>query len=174
MNTPMNPIVTPPGFDPSSGECDTDLFRLMFPEFADETKYPDAMIQVYWDIAHTFISPVDCPCQLLNGKALGYAGYLMTAHLMWLATQSSSPSGGSGGSSSAGGTAGGIVTSASIGEVSVSMAQPPFKSGWDYWLNQSPYGQQLLALLRIVSVGGTFVGGLPERTGFRKVGGVFW
>lgn len=161
---------TPPAFDPSSSECDVALFRALFPAFADPVAYPDIMIETYWSVAYTFISPVDCPCQMLNGKALGYSGYLMTAHLMWLAAQ-----GITGGSTTDnGGSAGGVVTSASIGAVSVTMAQPPFSNGWDYWLNQSPYGQQLLALLKVVSVGGTSVGGLPERTGFRKIGGVFW
>jgi hypothetical protein len=148
---------------------DLPLFRVMFPMFADTKAYPDALIAMFYGVAGNFISTVDCPCNILNGESLQYALYCMTAHLMYLTY----PPGGTDDGMGVGG-GGGFVTSASIGEVSVSVAQPPMKDGWEFWLGQSPFGQQLWALLSLKSVGGLYVGGLPERTGFRKVGGVFW
>jgi hypothetical protein len=53
------------------------------------------------------------------------------------------------------------------------MQAPPAANAWQYWLNTSPYGMQLLALLQAKGVGGLYVGGLPERDAFRKVYGVF-
>ncbi len=87
----------------------------------------------------------------------------MTAHLVWsdyLIRQ--------------GQTTAGMVTGATVSKVSVSITPPPSASAWQFWLSTSPYGLQLWAFLNIKSAGGAYVGGLPERTAFRKVGGVFW
>lgn len=151
------------GFDP-------DVFRKQFPEFSDPTKYPDAMLQLYWDTATMFMATEDCPCAILQGPRRVAALNMLTAHLLALA-QSRLPveEGGSGT-----GGQGGYETSASIGDVSVSNMAPPAKDGWQFFLTQTPYGQQLWALLSLLAVGGVSYGGLPERQGFRKVGGVFW
>ncbi|MNJ79317.1 hypothetical protein D3C77_772930 [compost metagenome] len=44
---------------------------------------------------------------------------------------------------------------------------------WSYWLGMTPYGMQLMALLKVCTGGGLYVGGLPERAAFRSVGGIF-
>lgn len=149
-------------FDPAK-------FRAMFPAFSDDTVWTDELLTTYYEMASEFISKDECPCRILRGKSLELALYLMTAHIAMLLNPEPDAAGGGGG----GATAGGIVTSASIGAVSVSIAAPNSKNSWDYWLNQSPYGQQLLALLSMKGVGGIYVPGLPERLGFRKVGGTF-
>ncbi len=154
---------------------DVDRFRKEFPAFADETVWPTETLEIYWGIASDFISTGDCPCNILNNGSLQFAYDLMTAHIATLlAVPAGGSSGGGGGSSEVPGGGSGVVTSASIGAVSVSMMQPPAKDMWQFWFAQTPYGQQLLALLQIKGVGGLYVGGLPERLGFRKVGGVFW
>lgn len=144
-------------------------FRKMFPAFADTTVWPEEMLSMYWDMAAEFISPAWCPCRMLNGGALQLALDMMTAHIATLMNPQAAEGGAAGVP-----TGGGIVTSASIGAVSVGVAAPPTKDMWEYWLGQTPYGQQLLALLKVKAVGGFYVGGLPERAAFRKVGGVFW
>lgn len=143
---------------------DIDKFRLQFPEFADPAKYPDATLQAFWDMATVTMGAEDGP--LLCGPSLQLGLELMTAHMLkllaiWQAN---------GGGSSSGG---GIQTGATIDKISVTFAAPPFKNGWDFYLSQSPYGSQLLFFLRAKSAGGFYVGGLPERRGFRKIGGVF-
>lgn len=85
----------------------------------------------------------------------------MTAHLTQLSTMA------------AAGQATGVGQSATVGAVSVSMVPPPIKSGFQYWLASTPYGMQLWALLNVKGAGGLYVGGLPEKTAFRKVGGIF-
>ena len=146
-----------------------DNFVAKFPVFADPVAWPPAFLESCWDMACTFINIAECPCSTsgMKGPVVQNSLDLMTAHI---ATLLGSPTA----SSNDEGTGGGIVQSASIGAVSVSMLAPPAKDAWQWWMNQTPYGQMLLALFSIKSVGGFYVGGLPERLGFRKVGGVFW
>lgn len=140
-------------------------FRKQFPAFADTTKWPEPTLQMYWDMATEFISTDSCPCRNLSGSSLQLAIDLLAAHL---ATLFGSPSTGV-----EAGAQGGPVTNASIGSVSVGIMAPPVRDEWGFWLSQTPYGQQLLALFKVKSVGGFYVGGLPERSAFRKVGGTF-
>jgi hypothetical protein len=71
------------------------------------------------------------------------------------------------------GNAPGVMTGATEGTVSVSLQAPPAKDAFSWWLATTPYGAQLRALLLARSAGGFYVGGLPERAAFRKVGGIF-
>ena len=145
-------------------------FRQLFQAFANVVTWPQATLQMYWNVASDYISTKDSPCNMLNGASLQLALDLMCAHI---ATLFSNDANNVAAGESPGQTSG-IETSASIGAVSVSTLPPPVKDAWDYWLNQTSYGQQLLALLKIKSVGGFSVGGLPERQNFRKTGGVFF
>lgn len=142
---------------------DVALFRQQFPEFANDTTYPDAMIQMYWDIATEYVYSWD-NC-VISGTKLNYSISLMTAHLMRLYV--------SGSNSTNSGGAAGVVQNATQGSVSVGLVPPPIKDGWYYWLNETPYGQALIALLKTVTALGFYVGGLPERYAFRKVGGFY-
>lgn len=141
------------------------IFRTMFPQFADPTLFPDLLIQGQFNLATGFISPWP-NCGGMSVEVQTTALYLMTAQLLYL-----------GNIIAAGGSytgAAGVVTQAKIGDVSTQLAPPPYGSSeWRYWLNLSPYGQQLLALLEIQGVGGMYIGGLPERSAFRRVGGGF-
>lgn len=148
-------------------QYDDASFRAQFPEFSNTTDYPEAMISGFWDVATMFISDSDNPCSILNGNARRGALNMLTAHLMTLSAQQTQ------GPAGAGQSQGGYETSATIGDVSVGRMAPPTKNGFQFWLTQTPYGQQLWALLALKAVGGWSVGGLPERKGFRKVGGVF-
>lgn len=145
------------------------LFRQQFPEFADTTKYPQALVSMYWATGQEFISTSDSPCNALNGSSLALALNYMAAHLLALGLQAAAAGPGGPGSSQSG-----FVTSATIDKISVQTLAPPAKDGWQWWLAQTSYGQALWALLKVKSVGGMTIGGLPERTGFRKIGGVFW
>lgn len=137
-------------------------FRAMFPVF-DELD--GSTIQLWVEVAAEFLTS----SWALNGKRYETALKLMTAHLIHCNHKKDDPylREGSGGSEV------GIVASASEGSVSVSFATPPTKNAWQHWLASSPYGLQLWALLKQISAGGFYVGGLPERKAVRKVGGVF-
>lgn len=157
------------GQDSTDTYNDSD-FRTRFPEYADINQYPYSTLKMYWGIATDFISQQACPCRVLNGDSLKYATYLMQAHLLYLGTQRVQQM-----LVGAGGTQGGFKTSATIDKVSVQYLAPPMDpgAGYQWWLCQTPYGQQLWALLDILAVGGFAVGGLPERSALRKVGGLF-
>lgn len=141
---------------------DLAAFRARFPQFADETAFPDATIEGQFDLATCYVSPdtygdmsEHCRTQAL---------YLMTAHLLALGVIIAS-----------GNYTGqpGIVINSRVGDVQVQLQPPPERGQWRYWLNLTPYGTQLVALLDAQAVGGFFVGGLPERAAFRKVAGIF-
>jgi Protein of unknown function (DUF4054) len=147
------------------------LFRTQFPEFADTTAYPAASIQVFWTMATVFIGASGCPCGALSGDALTLALNYMTAQLYTLSQmQTSAVAEGQ----APGQNLGGFETAATIDKVSVTVLAPPASDMWEWWLAQTPYGQALLALLKVLAVGGFSVGGLPERRAFRKVGGIFF
>jgi hypothetical protein len=141
---------------------DITVFRQLFAEFASATVYPDAILQARWDNeAISYVS--DENCGSLTGTKRAFAIQLMLAHILRLnAIIAAGP-----------GSLTGVVTGATIDKVSVTLQPPPGKDAWLFWLNQTPYGQQLAALLSAQSAGGFYIGGLPERAAFRKVGGLF-
>lgn len=140
-------------------EFDVDQFREAFPAFADETTYPDATLQMYWDTATCYVSNEDYGC--LTGDCRRQAINLMTAHLCTISTMVQS------------GKTPKFVQSSTIDKVSVSVTPPPNKDQYSWWLSLTPYGAQLQALLGANIAGGLYIGGRPEKAAFRKVGGFF-
>lgn len=137
-------------------------FRAGFPQFADPTAFPDAKLQAHFDLATTYVSADTYGDMTVAART--YVLDLMTAHLLALGViiangnYSGQP---------------GIVSASRVGDVHVQLQPPPAKDQWAWWLNTTPYGAQTVALLQAQSVGGFFVGGLPERSAFRKVAGIF-
>jgi len=146
----------------SSIAFDVAVFRAWFPQFANATTFPDLTLQTDFDLGTAYVS--DSPCGRMPVAARTQALYLMTAHLAALDVIIS-----------ANGYTGqpGIVEAATIDKVQVTLQPPPARGQWRWWLQLTPYGSRLVALLDAQSVGGFFVGGLPERAAFRKVGGGF-
>lgn len=124
-------------------------FRNLYPQF---NSVPD-------DTVNSVAQQADC--YLSSTCADDCAIYLLVAHMLQLQQNQTN------------GLPGGQVTSASIDKVSVTVAAAPGTTSYTYWLNSTPYGQQLAALLARCSAGGFYVGGLPERAAFRSVGGIF-
>ena len=131
---------------------DLTSFRERFTAFSDETTYPDATIQTTWDTATIYVSNVANDC--FTSDKLELALQQMTAHLLTL--QDSIKDGGMTGT----------VTSSTIDKVSVTLLAPTNYTEFEFWLNQTPYGQQLLALLSTVCAGGFYVGGSAPRLAY--------
>ena len=132
---------------------DLSAFRTAYPVF---DSVPDATVQAAATSALCLIGQDGCDCDVHQWQ-------LMVAHLLYIQGQVATGNGNAG-----------AVTSAAIDKVSVAFAAPPFgTSAYKFWLFKSPYGGQLLAMLDRCSKGGVYVGGLPERSAFRSVGGVF-
>lgn len=144
-------------------------FRQQFPAFADETAYSDELIQIWFNAATEYLSEG----WALSGARYDLACQLMAAHLITTAYGGVAPNAqgavaGTGGAQ----VAGGPITSATEGGVSVSFAPPPVKTAWQQWLAGTSYGLQLWALLRLAGAGGIYIGGLAERSAFRRAFGV--
>lgn len=141
---------------------DVTTFRLLYPAFANPTTFPDNYLTAQFGQAKAYITPYDN--EWTSGDLLQTALNLMTAHLtqinVILAANGVTPTLG-------------VLQSATIDKVTVSNVPPPIKNGWQYWLSTTPYGAQLWALLKTVAGAGPYLGGLPERAAFRKVGGYF-
>ena len=141
---------------------DVAAFRLMFPEFA-ATPPNDATLTLNWATATVYISDRDYGCAMLNGKARVLALNQLTAHITKLAALI------------AAGETPAVESAATIDKVSVTVAPPPVKNQFSWWLLTTAYGAALLALLQGKTAGGFYTGGgaAPERGGFRTAGGVF-
>lgn len=119
---------------------DVAAFKLAYPAF---NTVDNAVLQGYWNSATCFVSPLNFGW--LYGACRQQAINLMTAHLAALAALI------------AGGETPQVLTSAQVDKVSVGMEPPPSTNQWGWWLNTTPYGMQLNALLQAKSVGGLYV-----------------
>lgn len=122
--------------------ADIATFRLRFPEFEDETLYPDPRIQLFLDDA--IITMGDNETRWNNRYNLAQS--YLAAHLLSMGTNTEA---GAGESSS------GIIASKSAGGVSVSFSSTnqADKSDMDAWLLSTAYGQQYLLLRNSIFVG---------------------
>lgn len=133
-------------------------FRALFPAYASPTLYMTSAIQLWWNSSTAYLSDKYCGPRwgaltlAQQTLALNY----MTAHLLYINSQAGMNQDT------------GLITAASIDKISVSIQPPPELNQWQWWLNQSPYGKQLLALLQIATVGGRFFNPVPTFTAFRR------
>lgn len=146
---------------PSIFLFDPTAFKVEFPAFSADPPYSDAYLQMFWDIAINYIS--NCNYGSLNDGSRLEALNLMTAHLLQLSVLV------------AAGQTPQVVSSSAIDKISVGLVPPPVanRSYFLWWLSTTPYGMKLAALLGIFAVGGFMIGGLPEKSAFRKIGGIF-
>lgn len=125
---------------------DASEFRSQFSAFQCSPAYSDSALQMYFDTASLYISNrYRSWCNYLNPAQRKQALYLMTAHLAAISQKAQS------------GQSVGILTQGSVDKVSVTVAPPPAPNQWQYWLQSTPYGQQLLALLQVCAAGGFYV-----------------
>jgi hypothetical protein len=130
-------------------------FKELYPAFSDLT---DTTITNSFNMASMFIeNETNC---YLDEDQLKTVMYMMTAHLLQIQTNTAK-------------NTSGVVTSASIDKVSVTIAEPKNKTEFSHFMNQTPYGTQLLALFKMLAVGGFYIGGRPEVASFRKAGGTY-
>jgi hypothetical protein len=129
-------------------------FFTKFPELATT---PDDSVTMFYDVATSYISAEDYGW--LNGASRGYALELLTAHMINLSCLANNGTG--------------VLISASEGSVNAAFMPPPVKSALSYWLNQSHYGQRLLALLSIKAAGGIYSAGSRVTQSIRKFNGSF-
>lgn len=116
-------------------------FRIRFPEFADNTEYPDARVQIFLDDAQNDLGNDE---SRWNGKYDKAHAYL-AAHLLTVGSKTEL------GESNANS---GAVTSKSAGGVSVSKSVvAKDRSDLDDWYMSTSYGQQFLIIRNLCFVG---------------------
>lgn len=130
-------------------------FIATFNEFSNIEEYPQLTVTSYIEVATSYIPTKNMGS--LKNNARVYAIYLMTAHLLTLRKQIQNNVG------EKGTTQIGFETSASIGDVSVSMQMPNNKNQLDYWFSLTGYGLELRALLSLKACTPTTIGGKFSR-----------
>lgn len=119
-------------------------FRRDFPQFSDDTKYPDAVIEFRLNLAD----------MLIDGSAMGnmfpYLAELFVAHYMVL-NAAGTAAGALGG---AGGATSGVVASKSVDKVSVSYDNSTTLNADAGFWNFSRYGAEFWQLLMLFGYGG--------------------
>lgn len=123
-----------------------DDFLARFPEFGNETEYARSVVQSAGQRAMMHITPSSFGMPLC-GPYRDYALFLMTGHLLTL-DKEDSDDGNDGGPT-------GTPFKATIGSVTVETTKPNTftNDDWNYWLNLTKYGRELLALLDTHALG---------------------
>jgi hypothetical protein len=133
------------------------LFREQFPAFQCTPPISDDLLQLYFANATLYISSNKNQCfGGLNIAQKTQALYLMTAHLTQISRNIAQNQ------------VTGVMTAATVDKVSITLEPPPSENQWQYWLNSTPYGQQLFALLQVVGIGGRYIGASPAISSFRR------
>ena len=132
-------------------------FRALFPAFANPTTFPEELLSQNFTTAglYTQNSPdwlVTCGTNLMLLN-------LMTAHLTQLGIQI------------AANQSSGVLIQAAIDKISIGFQQAVLSNQWQYWLASTEYGKQMLAMLQVQSIGGTYTPGGAGRAGFSGRGG---
>lgn len=145
----MQDVVT---FDPT-------LFRQQYPLFANTSTYPDAILTMNFNLATCYIDPTICGNL---GACRENALYMLTAHITGLNDVIN-------GRGTTAQTF--ILQGSTIDKIQIQATPQPGLNGFNYWLGQTPWGQQLRALLTVRSTAGYYIGGSPERSAIRNVSG---
>lgn len=125
-------------------------FRILYPEFADKTKYPDAVLEDTLELATCYISTRNYG--VLHDKRRKRAIYLLMAHLQTLKDMIAK-----------GKTQVTVTSGASIDKVNITLAMPPMDTQSQWWFNISTYGSSLWTLLEVKATPGFYVGGSFQR-----------
>jgi hypothetical protein len=137
-----------------------EAFILAYPEFSNPITFPSNQLQGYWDAAIQFMNPSSNP--MMTTGQLTLALNLYTAHLAELL-----------GVIMASGDTPAVTLNATVDKVQVGNQPVELPNQWQYWMQSTGYGQILLALLQVLSVGGWLVGGWNERGAIRQAYGDF-
>jgi hypothetical protein len=129
---------------PTSTVSDPPTFRSHFPEFSDETTYPDTQVQFNLDISSASLNANRWGSMLQAGVEL------FTAHMLALSRYAAVGAAGGG----VPGMASGPKSSKSVSKVSVGYdVNITAVEGGGPW-NYTIYGQRFFWLLRLIGIGG--------------------
>ena len=132
---------------PTSTITDPPTFRSHFPEFGDDTVYPDARVQLFIDTGSVMLNPYRWGSYMTLGVEL------FTGHMLALGQYAALRAAG-GGAGAVPGISSGLMTNKSVSKVSVgydvSVTAMEGAGPWNYTI----YGQQLYWWMQVVGTGG--------------------
>jgi hypothetical protein len=134
---------------------DIPLFRLRFPQYADDSVYTDEAIQNQYEENKCIISNI--VNRNLSDECLERSLYLLLAHTLFFILRTNK------------GIDSGRVLSSTIKNISVTRESTRLSSDSEYsdWLKQTLYGQKLNMILYVHSRGGLYTAGSrPKRLFF--------
>ena len=137
----------------SSIVFDIAEFRTQYPIF---DTISDAVVLRAFASAEMFIS--NNTSDYLTEVKLKFVLYLMTAHMLQIGIDTSNNEGRNAG----------IVSAASVNNESVSFEARISKSAFQYFLNKTIYGEEILSLFSLWAAGGFYIGGSTATLGFRR------
>ena len=126
---------------------DIDAFRLNFPEFGDEVKFPPESVTFWSGVAEKRLNVLRWGELYNEGMSLYVAHNIALSALNVLDVD-------------AGGTPGltrGIITSESVGGVSVSRDLSSSTEDSAGYYNETVYGRQFFRLAKMIGIGAVFV-----------------
>jgi uncharacterized protein DUF4054 len=123
-------------------------FRTDLPEFADESQYPDSMIQTWLTVSGNLVDPVRWGTLTITGQELATAHYVvMAARDQTAANAGTEP-----------GRPAGLRTQKSAAGLSASYDYTAtVVEGGGAW-NQTSYGQRYFSIARLMGAGGLQIG----------------
>lgn len=131
----------------------SDKFRTRFtPAFDSIEKYPDAIVDLYIKLTKCHISHQNCG--ILHGECRGDAIKLLTAHMLTIRNKTLA-SGGQGQL--------GVVTQATLDQISLSYQVPPVNTANKAWWFSTPYGMEYYTLLMAKAPAPFYMFGTPQR-----------
>lgn len=145
-------------------DYDAYIANPQFTLYSNPTYYPESLLLNYWNVALNYVSNVNYGD--ICGDKREYAIQLMMSHIIYLTNLTNTGNGFGTGSGGSPGTVPYQMQSATIDKVSVTVTPPPNPDQFQWWLGLTPFGQQLLAMLQIQTVGGQYIGGSNLRAGF--------
>jgi hypothetical protein len=122
-------------------------FRTVFAEFADETKYPTGRFD-YWAAIAALSLNID-----RWGNFLTHGTYLYIAHHLVLSARAATEAA----AGRAPGQSSGVITSKSVGDVTVSLDTNAVNEDSAGNYNLTEYGREFIRLARIVGMGGAYI-----------------
>ena len=141
---------------------DIVLFRAQIPAFANETTYPDVLLDATFEQAICYVSNVLDECSNITAGCLLIMLNNMVGHLLAIQAKIAK------------GETPGITKSSKVGSISVTLV-PPSTDGeqFTWWLNITPYGSMVAAQLDVSSAAGFIANGYNPIAGFRRPDGNF-
>lgn len=146
----------------STVDFNITLFRAQLPAFANETTYPDVLLDATFEQAICYVSNVLDECSNITAGCLLIMLNNLVGHLLAIQAKIAK------------GETPGITKSSKVGSISVTLV-PPSTEGeqFTWWLNLTAYGAAVASQLDVSSAAGFIANAFNPIGGFRRPDGSY-